>query len=189
MAKPNPEKRAHTKQRLMDAYTALLKGDTGEAITASAVIEQAGVNRSTFYEYFDNVDDLRHTVEDRLVDTMASAAQSALASDEGTDFANLVMDAYVKHGDLIGLFLSKQGTSYFASRVKSALTPLIARALEGKANSRELPYVSEFVISGLLGFYGHWYDDKQTLPIEELVPLARTLVFSCLEGASAKSLK
>ncbi|WP_165060894.1 TetR/AcrR family transcriptional regulator [Adlercreutzia sp. ZJ154] len=184
MAKPNPEKRARTKQRLMDAYITLLKTDSENPITARAVIEQAAVNRSTFYEYFDNVGDLRRAVEDNLIETMVSTAQNALDSGKDADLADLVMNAYVKHEDLIGLFLSQQNTLYFTSRVKSVLMPLLANTLEEKVNPQKLPYVSKFVTSGLLGFYSHWYEDKQTLPIEELVPLARTLAFSCLNAVS-----
>lgn len=60
MAASQPEseeltgKRAATRHRLMDACAALIVGDGFEAVSMSAVAEQAGVTRQTVYRYFPN---------------------------------------------------------------------------------------------------------------------------------------
>lgn len=182
--KPNPTKRAATKQKLMDAYIALLKCDSDKPITASSVIKQAQVNRSTFYEYFDNVEDLRHAVEDVLIENMAETAKHVLETNNDADITDIITNAYIQHGEMIGLFIGRQGSSYFATRAKEYFQPMLAQILGEKVSPQELPYVAEFMVSGLQSYYGLWFREKQTFPLDKLVPLAKTLVFSCIEGVS-----
>ena len=50
MANKDPERRAATRRRIMDACWEVYAADPARAVTVSAVVEAAGVHRSTFYD-------------------------------------------------------------------------------------------------------------------------------------------
>lgn len=181
MAKKDPMKRAATRQRLIDAYINLYRTHPGKAVTASEVIGEAGVNRSTFYEYFTSVQNLKQSVEDELVDAMEKTAERAIASSGSFDIINLVSQTYHDHGALIGLLFGENGSPSFMARAKEALTPLVPQALAGRASAEEAPYIAEFIASGLISLYARWFKSGEDIPVEELAPLARQLVFACIE--------
>lgn len=184
MAKKNPEKRAATRQRIVDAYVALYKARPSRAVTASAVIAKADVNRSTFYEYFASVRELHRAVEDSLIAAMEKAAEGAIVSSDDFDIVSIVSQTYAMHGDLIGLLIGENGSASFVSRAKRTLAPLILRVLESRVPAEEAPYVAEFATSGLVSLYALWFKNGENIPVERLAPLARSLVFSCLERSN-----
>ncbi len=181
MAKKDPERRAATRQRIVDAYVGLYKARPSKAVTASAVIEKAGVNRSTFYEYFVSVQDLQRAIEDDLITAMEKTAESAIVSSGDFDIVGLVSQTYAMHGDLIGLLIGENGSASFVARAKRTLAPLVLRALESCVSLEDAPYVAEFVTSGLVSLYALWFKNGEDILVERLAPLARSLVFSCLD--------
>ncbi len=76
-----PSDRPDAEQRILSAVTALLARDGYAQLTVQRVLEQAGVSRATFYQYYESVDDAfssayRLHAED-LSRTVASAAEGA----------------------------------------------------------------------------------------------------------------
>ncbi|MEC4184835.1 TetR/AcrR family transcriptional regulator [Adlercreutzia sp. R21] len=185
MANKNPEQRAATRRKIMDAYTALFKERPDGSVTASAVIQAASVNRSTFYDYFDSVADLQRAVEDDLLAAIAETARAAIVSGADLDIIALVSRTYTDHGELIGLMIGEHGSASFIARIKESLKPLVIRVLPGGTSENELAYVAEFVTSGLISLYALWFSREKDIPLEELAPFARSLVFSCLERREA----
>ena len=59
-----------TRQSIVDAFWIIAKTEGNAMITVSAVAKKAGVNRSTFYEYFSDMDGLIDSVETALTDEL-----------------------------------------------------------------------------------------------------------------------
>ena len=145
MANKDPKRRAATRRKIMDAYERLCTADPTRTVTASAVVQAAGVNRSTFYDYFDSVPDLRQAVENELVRAL----------------------------------IGKNGSASFVASVKEALKPLVDSIMPDEIPDELLPYAAEFVTGGLVSLYALWYENGREIELEELVPFARCLAFSC----------
>lgn len=182
VAHKNPEQRAATRRKIMSAYIDLYKVQPREAITASAVIAKAAVNRSTFYDYFDSMASLQRAVEDDLLAAMHDTAKNALVPDGDLDITALVSQTYANHGELIGLMIGENGSASFIARAKDSLKPLVDKALPSAMPDAERPYIAEFVTSGLIALYARWYSSGKDLPLAELAPFAQSLVLSCLDG-------
>lgn len=164
----------------METYIDLLMAQPDRAVTASAVIQAAAVNRSTFYDYFDSVVDLRRAVEDDLLAVMGEAAKRAIASDDALDIIAVVSRTYAEHGELIGLMIGENGSLSFVAQLKESLRPLVDRVLLADVPEEKRPYVAEYVASGLVALYALWFRRGKDLSLEELAPLARSLVFASL---------
>lgn len=65
-----PEVTAATRARLMEAFLTLYREQSIDKISVSAIVAAAGVHRSTFYVYFQDVYDLLEQVERSMLEEM-----------------------------------------------------------------------------------------------------------------------
>lgn len=184
MAHKDPERRARTRGRIMDAYWDLYSSDPSRGVTVSAVIARAGVHRSTFYEYFGDADAVLLAIEDELAALFEAESASALSGGE-VDPAGIVRRVYVDHGDRLSLLLGDSGDPRFAKRVKDALGPIAVDRFR-LANDRFAPYLVEFAVSGIIAAASLWYERGCDLPPDEFgggVQAVLTRVMSLPEAA------
>lgn len=161
MARKDPERRARTRERIMDAYWELYAADPSHNVTVSAVVAEAGVHRSTFYEYFGDADAVLAAIEGDLAELFEAESAAALSGGK-MDPAGIVQRVYVEHGDRLSVLLGDAGDSRFARRVKDALVPVAMREL-GLADDPLAPYLFEFAASGLLAAASLWYERGRDL--------------------------
>lgn len=55
---------------IMDSYVELLNEVPADKITVTAIVNRAGLNRSTFYAHFTSPDDVQRMLEQKLVDDL-----------------------------------------------------------------------------------------------------------------------
>lgn len=68
------EARERTKAKIEDAYWDLMISD--ERITVKKIIEKAGIHKSTFYFYYEWVDDVLAEIKTRMMDLLVSTVES-----------------------------------------------------------------------------------------------------------------
>lgn len=181
MANKDPERRARTRACIVDAYWTLYAADPSHAVTVSAVIERAGVHRSTFYEYFCDAKAVLAAIEDELAAVFEQESTAALAS--GGDPAEVVRRVYVMHGDKLSVLLGDAGDPSFARKLKEALRPAAERGLALCGEPAD-PYRFEFAASGILAAANLWYKRGQDLGPAEFGELIRSLLSSVARPAN-----
>ena len=186
MAYKDPERRAATRRRIMDACWEVYAADPARAVTVSAVVEAAGVHRSTFYEYFDDAPSAMAAIEDELAAAFGAEAERAFATG-GADPAGIVQRVYVAHGERLSLLLGDAGDPGFSRKLKDALRPVAERGL-GLGGGAFDPYLFEFAASGILAAATLWYERGRDLDPAELGEGLRTLLSSVQESAARNSL-
>ena len=183
MANRDPERRACTKRRIMDAYWDLYAADPSHSVTVSAVVARAGVHRSTFYEYFADADAVLLAIEDGLAELFETESARAL-SNGGVDPAGIVRRVYVEHGNKLSLLLGDAGDPRFAKRVKGVLGP-VAMGRLGLSGDPFAPYLVEFAVSGLIAAASRWYERDCDLPPDEFGAGVQALLFSVMSQVGA----
>ena len=161
MANKDPERKAATRRRIMDACWEVYAASPADAVTVSAIVKAAGVHRSTFYEYFDDANAVMTAIEDELAETFGVEAARAFASG-GANPAGIVQRVYVAHGERLSLLLGKSGDPGFARKLKDALRPVAEQGLELGGRAFD-PYLFEFVASGILAAATLWYERGRDL--------------------------
>ena len=66
--KKQPERTAITRSILIEAFLELCKNKPFDKITISEISAKAGYNRSTFYQYFNDVHHLLSCIEDEMLE-------------------------------------------------------------------------------------------------------------------------
>ncbi len=184
-----PEVRARTRQKLIDAFWKLCSEKSINRISVGEVTRLAGYNRSTFYEYFTDMPDLVHQVEDSILENVRESVSNAVACIDQIDL-NKNMDAFqiifrMLNGPIYFL-LGPNGDPAFFSRVKEAVFPILADSLGVSENSAYFDYITAYAYSALVGFLQHWHEQGQNLPEQEFLQLGFDLLAYGVFGALAK---
>ena len=169
---------AQTKQNIIDAFWQLYCQYPLSQITVTAVIQRAGYNRSTFYEYFRDVADVLATLEATLIPTLETLPPMHTDTKQlGMPMAQF-LQWYTQHAPYYAVLLGERGDPAFAGKLKQHLKPLV-RQLAPVTNSREhvsREIVLEYVLSALLGVMGYWYQHAPDMPIESLLQVMHRIM-------------
>lgn len=135
-------RRRKTREAVFSALMRLLEGRPYDAITASDIIREADVGRTTFYAHFETKDDLVREMCDELFGHVLEAARDG-ARDGGSVFAHLLW--HLREDDRGGLSLLSGGGP-FPTLFRERLEALV------RGEVAELPGVPEgFLASQVAG--------------------------------------
>ena len=82
------EARERTKARIEDAYWDLMTNS--EKITVQKIVDKAGIHRSTFYYYYDWVDEVLTGIKERMMSLLVSTIESEYR--QQSDFRQLTVE-------------------------------------------------------------------------------------------------
>ena len=180
-----PEVRARTRERIVDAFLSLYEGRSIREVTVAQVSAAAHVNRSTFYEYFDSVYDLLDQVEDALVEQVARAAEKA-AGDGGrideAEFARQGAVLFEAAGGRMGVLVSHP-SSAFPTRLVERMRPLMGSVLGMDPENPRSELLISFVLSGIVGSLSSWHRSGEALPRREVAALIQRAISGALTAS------
>ncbi len=184
-----PEVRARTRQKLIDAFWALCKEKNMNQISVGELARLAGYNRSTFYEYFTDIPDLLRQVEDTLLRELREGLEKIapqMARSDQYDQPDAFHLIFQMLNEPMYCLLGPHGDPAFFSRVKEVVLPVFNDILHLPVDSLYFDYVSAYTYSALIGFLQHWYEQDQNLTEQEFFKLGSALlshgVFDVLTG-------
>ncbi len=178
--KKQPEITDRTRQKFVDAFWALAKEKPVSKIAVSELTRIAGYNRSTFYEYFLDTDDLLSYVEDKLIENVKKVAQKSLSDDKPPmEFFRMVFSAM---NEEIYILLGPNGDSSFLPRVRAELIPIASQFLSCPSDLKNFDYLVAFVNSAMFGLLERWHENKKDISPEEISELMQRLVSGGVMG-------
>lgn len=175
----NSAKSQFTRQALCDAFCLLHAKMPIKQISVTAVAKKAGVDRTTFYQYFLDIDDLANTVETEFVDFVITHRTNITVRDR--DFDELLVQAYHEQQLPFTALLGPFGDLTFIEQ----LTKRLNVDLPEVQRTRLQPYLSEYHLMTTLSLFRLWLARGQDIPIEELMQLTRQLYLHGIQGTLA----
>lgn len=175
MAKKDPARTAATKKRIEDAFWALFREAGSGQVTASAVAQAAGVNRSTFYAHFRDVDDVLESIESDLLAFMKSKAAEVAKTNDPADASKIARAIFDEREDQLRIFLGQHRNERVLGSARAVLSGLVARemlGIEGEPYGAAR-YKAEFIATGVIGAYVRWLEDDRPVPIEDIAGVLR----------------
>ncbi len=152
--KKQPEITQRTRQRFVDAFWSLVREEPVSKIAVSELTRRAGYNRSTFYEYFLDTDDLLAYVETQLLEQIRQTVLEATAQSHtpGAAFRAL----FLAMNEELYLLLGPNGDSGFMGRVRAELLPLVEANFPLPPEVPHFDYLVCFINSATFGLLQHW---------------------------------
>ncbi|MCC8141145.1 MAG: TetR/AcrR family transcriptional regulator [Lachnospiraceae bacterium] len=164
--------RQRTRRRIQDAFIRLLEQTGIEQITVVDVAREAGTNRSTFYEYYEDVYALQEKIEEEILDAIlmhAEEMEQDFKSMNMEDIYRLAIQLLATQGDHLVALLGPHGDHAFSLRLIEIAKPIFL-AVTGKSRTTDdLDILFTFEMAGIVGVYTKWCMDGKKRPLDEVV--------------------
>ena len=136
-------------------------------ISVKEVCQRANVARSTFYTYYDVIDDCLQAIENRFLHEII-AMTAALENRENLDGIDLSFFeetlGYLKDNQrLLYLFMIKRYNSRFVNRWKDAIKYHLYRQIPSRISDKNRELTLEIIASGTIGAYQYWLKNPYEL--------------------------
>ena len=155
MARP-PKSSEPVKARIETEFWELLKKHSFAKISVSQIVERAGCNRTTFYYYYDDIDDLAEKlIKENLPEDMPKIAMTYLSG--GAE--HIVLEGNILLlVERLSLLIRQDGSMYIRQLVEKAFVRLWADKFELSADalSDDALYALEFLASGIAGIISRY---------------------------------
>ncbi|NAS26418.1 TetR family transcriptional regulator [Herbidospora sp. NEAU-GS84] len=177
-----------TRNRLAQAFTAV----AGEApVSVSAIVERAGLNRSSFYAHFDSTSELAlYVLEQALIEISVEDLRARTSgAAEGVEASRVVVGRILdqvegQRADLVAVFTSTAGGDarvLFGERIRANLTGYLEVAAPERS-SAERATAAVMVGSGLASAVVAWLLGEIDCSRDDLLDLLVGLVPDWLNG-------
>jgi len=147
-----------TKEALADSLEKLLNARTLDKITVKDVVEDAGVNRQTFYYHFRDIYDLIQWIFEQKTTEVLNQAEEA--ADLHASFIRIIL-AIREERDLILNTFRSMGRDYLENYMFSTVERLLRPALENdplcaQVDQADRDFVLRFYCNALVGVLEDW---------------------------------
>ena len=169
-----------TKQAFIESFCLINKTKPIPQISIQEVSRKAGYNRSTFYQYFQNIYDLVEYIENDLLQSVLEKKKH-IRPNNTHDFIYSIIDSYHENELCIDALLGKYGSEHFMNMLKEQIKINVLEESIDDSNPIK-SYLVEFRVSSSLSIFRHWIKQSKNISIEELVKLITTLYQNGVSG-------
>jgi AcrR family transcriptional regulator len=161
-----------TRNLVYQAFAKLLHQESYSSITVKEIIDAANIGRSTFYQHFEDKEDLLNQIADDLFNHVFithGEGESHEHSESLTLKEQLAHFAYhLKNNPLYFDLLTSPASSFFFDHIKKRLIPYFRNSLAFKNKKIPREFLVESAVTSFLSILGYWLKDKMKESPEEL---------------------
>ncbi len=177
-----------TKRAIRNAFTRLLSEKEVADITVTEIVQQAEINRKTFYSHYNGVHELVAEIEDEIItkigDVMDHLDYPAVLCKPHIAFEKLTEIIYSDY-DFYSPLLSMQGNISLVTKISETVhnrtkATLLSRHLEIDEVSLEI--MLQFVFSGVFTVYQNWFNSDRSMSLETLARITSDVCFGGING-------
>ena len=169
------------------AFFTLLADKDLNDISVTDISRLADINRKTFYNYYSGV---YQVVEDIERDILTSY-EELLGGIEFKQYMNTPYSLFERFSLLInmdpeffGYLLSMNGNVNLITRIMRLLKDKTCEVMVAQLDldAYKADIMLDFVLSGMLSVYQHWFNSEQPISAEEVSQIISTMSFSGING-------
>ncbi len=165
MGKRKDDRRViYTKMMLKDSFIDLLEKKGISKITVKEICKNADINRTTFYNHYNDQYDLMRKLENELIENIG--IRLAKYTQDGTDVALVeileeIFEYIRENAKLCKILLSEKGNLDFQKRIMMLVYDKDISNLFNKNIflKEDIDYVYSFIITGCIGVIQKWLED------------------------------
>src|SRR5512146_2463362 len=181
-----------TQQLLEQALLALIKEKAFESISVQEIIDRANVGRATFYEHYDNKEDLLQSGFNGLEARLKERQREALARGGDFDerlfaFSHELLAHAHEHRDVFPAMVGKRGGTVIQHVLRKLLVGLVQEDVKAAAPRDGTGLVPseaivQFLANGLFGLLVWWLNGRMRLSVEEVNEIFRQLAVPAIRA-------
>lgn len=183
--KPDEGKTAQTKKAIEAAVISLLATTDLNKITVSEVVEAAHIARSTFYRYYDSVQDVATEMGDRILRSMAEINRWAAiervdeTSSRLTPSALNRMTYLYEHRAEVNALTGPHGDPEFLERASGVMAGYWIKRLErGAKTPVDAEFFTRFMAAGHNAVIIYWLKEHPEVPPEKVATFLNQAFYS-----------
>lgn len=174
--KKQPERTERTRQALIDSFWKLYLTKKIEKITVQEIVDGAGVYRSTFYEYFQDVYDVLGVIENRLLEDFQKANERTLGAGNLEELMENMLAFYELNGEHIAHLLSPGGDPVFSAKAMKIIKANLLERLRLEQNDLEADILFELIASSVITLLNYWNAHKEEATLREVFQTGLSLL-------------
>jgi len=186
MNTPNNTRSTASKTNIHAAFVKLLGRKAPKDISVQEICKMAGVNRTTFYTYFANIQDLMETIESDLYieaekQTIPKTSDIPLLISCG--FFVSILNFIRQHEAIYRIYFSQNSEARLFNEIEGAINSVFIRALTSNKNysESEFAYIFEFGKAGTVGIIKKWLFSGCKEPNSILAEQIEKMLQRCLQ--------
>ncbi len=164
-----------TKKALYDALLTLLNEKSINEITVTELTTLADVNRATFYFYYTDLIDMLQQIQNEAYDSFTAVIQKAtihVNTIEGfTEYAERLFNFCKENEALVRFIIHNDVNNRLYTYIKQLMLTNIPNTKEMFGENNPAKFLSNYVITAMIGICIDWLDDGMEIPAHDLAEL------------------
>lgn len=155
------------------SFLKLYRDVSFEKMTVKMLSEAVPVARTTFYEYYGSLADVRNEIEDELIGGILELADTCRK--EGADIFTFFMrtlDYVMEHKEENFIFLVSRPNPEYISKWKKAIGKHFSSYCPAKENTANYGLILEVVASAVIGAYTYWMEHPDEVDVRQLADIS-----------------
>lgn len=170
-----------TRRILRESLFSLLEQKTKDEITVRELTELADVNRSTFYFYYKDIDDMILQIQDEIYEIFdAEVIAPAGEFSEEQDFSAYVarfLRFCLDHSEICKFVIGNDPNNNLTHKVKSALLEHVPDTKKVFPVNDPKCYLTTYAVSAIWEIVIEWMYDGMVIPPEEMAQFVTKVYF------------
>lgn len=177
-----------TEKQVCETLITLMKEKPYSSIKVSELTREAGISRSTFYVYFESIEDVIQCVEDEFLSNLTDEEDVCTEYDISKIAPNF---SYVRdHLDTFEILTGPNGDPHFAIRIGNRSKRVFYRMVSGKNSlltDSQLAMINEYNRAGKMQIFRWWGEHKNEVSVNEIIDTMDKLERAIQSVAAGKS--
>lgn len=165
-----------TKQAIRLSFIKIYEHKSYEKISIKEICINAPVARTTFYEYYGNLAELKAEIEDTLIKGILQLSdeneQNNIDTIELTEYFSKVLQYIQNNWDVNYAFLVKQPNYEYIEKWKSAIKYHFKCRFTEKITIPNYNVIVEVIASGVIGAYVYWMKHPEEVDSSKISELS-----------------
>lgn len=166
-----------TRKKLINSFWQLYKKKDLSKITVGEICINAKYERTTFYRYFMDINDIINQLEDDIINNILNSIKSS--NNVSTEISFYKFKKFIdKYGEYIVVFYEK-GERCFYNKFKTLIKSNVYDYLNFNIHDEhKKEFLFEFMFSSLINSFVYWYRHQDIMKLESFVKLINGMLLS-----------
>ncbi len=170
-----------TKRVLKDCLFALLEEKTIDEISVKELTEAADINRSTFYFYYNDINDMMIQIQDEIFDVFEEKVLSPQALfvtiEDFTEYFRRFLEFLEEYENICKFVISNDPNNSLAKKIKKNLLKHIPDSKKVFPPEDPRYYLTSFAMSACWETIIQWMYDGMSIPADEMARFLASAYF------------